>query len=315
MKLIFRYFWLFVFLTFFVSFFSKSTYAIDGCFCGNGSSCYSDGCTRKPMKADGTIDYGLCGSAGCGGAYNCCYNTDSVDANRYFCTQQPPCCAEMVKRNDPEACCWPERGYCHPFYCSKVSRPEKCGWYWSFHGEMSGRPQGYGCTKGTSAADLQPVFGLPAGVPGGGGTQPTAPPQPTSIPTIRPTQYIPPTDMPTSIPTQYVPPPTTYIPPVVQPTNFNIIAPTQYVPPVNNPVYPTTAPNNTSISFPSFALPSLTFPTINTEPLKISARNTIVQSEKVLNIPSEAIGKITQLDNSLETMIKGWIEKLVGMIK
>lgn len=294
---------------FFVVYLPSTKAAIPGCFCDGSSSCYSDGCTRKTIKADGSIDYGLCGSAGCGGAYNCCYNTDSVDANRYFCTQQPPCCADMVARNDPEACCWPERGYCHPFYCSKVSRPEKCGWYWSFHGEMSGRPQGYGCTKGTSAADLQPVFGLPPGV---GGTQPTTPPQPTSVPTRppapTPTQYIPPTSIPTSIPTQYTPPPTTYIPPVSQPTHFNI-APTQYIPPTDNPVvYPTTPPPN------SFSLPSLSLPVINTEPLKRSAKNTIIQSEKVLNMPAEAVNIVTQLDNSLEVTLSRFIENLINKI-
>jgi len=280
--------------------------AIPGCFCGGSSSCYSDGCTRKTIKADGSIDYGLCGSAGCGGAYNCCYDTNGVDVTKYFCIQQPPCCADMVARNDPEACCWPERGYCHPFYCNQVSRPERCGWYWSFHGEWSGRELGYGCTKGTSDADLKPVYGLPAGVPGA--THPTSPPQPTKIPTAKPTQYIPPTVIPTSIPTQYTPPPTTYIPPPSQPTNFNI-APTQYIPPTNSQViHPTSPPS-------SFSLPSLSLPVINAEPLKRSAKNTIIQSEKVLNIPSEAVNKITQLDSSLEAIIKRWIENLINKAK
>jgi len=145
-------------------FLPQKVWAIEGCFCGPSSSCYPDGCTRKTIKDDGTIDYGLCGSAGCGGAYNACYDTNSVDANRYFCLQQPPCCEEMAKRNDPEACCWPERGYCHPEYCKQVSRPEKCGWYWRWHDNIPdwmARPYGYGCVRGTSADNLQPVCGIP----------------------------------------------------------------------------------------------------------------------------------------------------------
>jgi len=157
---------------------------------------------------------------------------------------------------------------------------------------MSGRPQGYGCTKGTSAADLQPVFGPPPGV---GWTQPTTPPQPTSVPTRppapTPTQYIPPTSIPTSIPTQYTPPPTTYIPPTDNPV-----------------VYPTTPPPN------SFSLPSLSLPVINTEPLKRSAKNTIIQSEKVLNMPAEAVNIVTQLDNSLEVTLSRFIENLINKI-
>jgi len=284
--------------------------AIPGCFCGGSSSCYSDGCTRKTIKADGSIDYGLCGSAGCGGAYNCCYDTNGVDVTKYFCIQQPPCCADMVARNDPEACCWPERGYCHPFYCNQVSRPERCGWYWSFHGEWSGRELGYGCTKGTSDADLKPVYGLPAGVPGA--THPTSPPQPTKIPTAKPTQYIPPTVIPTSIPTQYTPPPTTYIPPTVPPV-VPTSPPSQFTIPTNPPL-PTQMPTVFTAPKQGFAFPSWKLPVLNTEPLKIIAKSTIIQSEKVMNIPSEATNKIIQLDSSLEFAITSFIQKLIADI-
>lgn len=288
MNIVLRNFFLLFIFFFFFTLSPTTIHAIDGCFCSESSSCYPDGCTRKTIKSDGSIDYGLCGSAGCNGAYNCCYNTDSVDANRYFCTQQPPCCAEMVKRNDPEACCWPERGYCHPFYCEKVSRPEKCGWYWSFHGEMSGRPQGYGCTKGTSAADLQPVYGLPPGVGGA-----------TTVPTRKPTQYIPPpTAIPTIIPPTTVPSPyliPTVIPLIILPT----ISPTQYIPPTLA-VFPTVNPSPAPSSF-------------NVAPLKLGLKNSIVQSEKILNVPAEAVNKIVQVDLVIENTINKLIEEIVSI--
>lgn len=232
-----------IFLGFFLFVLSKNIWAIEGCFCGSGSSCYPDGCTRKTIKNDGSIDYNLCGSAGCGGAYNACYDTNSVDANRYFCLEQPPCCEEMVRRNDPEACCWPERGYCHPEYCKQVSRPEKCGWYWQWHDnipEWMARPYGYGCVRGTSRENMEPVFGLPKIA--GGGSTPTS--KPTIIPTQKPTEISVPTKQPT---------PTTLLIPTErnQPTKI-VPSPTRFNLPINTP---TTLP---STSFPSSFFPSPT---------------------------------------------------------
>lgn len=279
--------------------YSISHAAIPGCFCDSSSSCYSDGCTRKTIKSDNAIDYGLCGSAGCGGAYSCCYDTNSVDANRYFCTQQPPCCFDMVARNDPEACCWPERGYCHPFYCNQVSRTEKCGWYWVYHGGAS--ENGYGCTKGTSSENLKPIYGIPAGVPGG---QPTQPP-PTSIP---------PTTQPTVIPPTSIPTPTTVIIPTyaAQPTN----PPTR--PPIINPTQvprkPTTSPSlqPTNTELPINIGNGVFQSKINNSitDLKINIIKTAIASKKVLDLPKYAGNKIISLDQQLEIYINNFIRQL-----
>ncbi|NCO89273.1 hypothetical protein AUK04_03480 [Candidatus Roizmanbacteria bacterium CG2_30_33_16] len=295
MKKIFFKISAFVFFLFSIFYFLPpiSYASIPGCFCDASSSCYPDGCTRKPIKNDGTVDYGLCGSAGCGGAYNCCYDTNSTDANRYFCTQQPPCCLDMVARNNPEACCWPERGYCHPFYCQQVSRPEKCGWYWSYHEGWSEREFGYGCTKGTSAANLQPVFGLPAGISGGQPTtSPTQPPQPTNIP-------------PTSIPPTAIPTPTKIIIPTTIPTRAT-----------NFPTYPPLI-NPTKI-MPTASLPQVTFginafiSSINNSiaNIKISIAKTAIASKKILDLPSYAGNKILSLDQHLEMFMNELIEQI-----
>jgi len=204
-----------------------------------------------------------------------------------------------------KACCFPEIGYCHPFFCAKVGNPSGCGHYWKWHGNVPDwMAKGYGCMIGTSEENMKPLYGLPAGVPGGGQTTL----EPTTVPpTSEPTQYIPPTEEPTTAPTSFTPPPTTYVP-HVSPVTFDIPSDRDVVPtniPAINPTIPT--PNNLS-----FSLPSLTLPSINIEPLKKGLKNTIVQSEKVLNIPAEAANKITQLDSSLETMINNFIKNLFG---
>lgn len=222
------------------SHFNNKSFAIEGCFCGPNSSCYSDGCTRKTIKGDGSIDYNLCGSAGCGGAYNACYKTDSVEVNRYFCLEQPPCCEEMVRRNNPEACCWPERGYCHPNYCEKVSRPEKCGWYWRWHDnipDLMRSLNGYGCVRGTSPNSLEPVYGLPKIASDGFSPSllPSFNPTPTKQITFQPTDTIIPTPSFIRIPTDiiiptpvtppiYTPPPIyTYTPPPIYNFKENLL--------------------------------------------------------------------------------------------
>lgn len=223
-------------------FFNFNLLAIDGCFCNKKSSCYSDGCTRKTIKDNGSIDYSLCGSAGCGGAYNACYDTNSISANRYFCIEQPPCCEDMVRRNDPEACCWPERGYCHPDYCKKITRKEKCGWYWQWHDvpDLMSRPYGYGCVRGKSAETMEPVFGLPKII------QDTVVPTVTIKPTLEPTRVI--TNQPIN-----------YISPTTKPLIFPSFTPTPFINKITEvPIYvlsPTI--KDVPIFFPNFIKPSI----------------------------------------------------------
>ncbi|MCL4374621.1 hypothetical protein M1523_02030 [Patescibacteria group bacterium] len=283
---------------------SSPVSAISGCFCGANSSCYSDGCTRKTIKGDGSIDYNLCGSAGCGGAYSACYQATDVEyteVGKYFCTQQPPCCKDMVERNDPEACCWPERGFCHPYFCAQVSRPEKCGWYWTFHDGMTNREQGYGCMKGPDANHLTPNFGLPPGVPGAG--QPTTPP--TTAPTATPTKTAVATTAPTHSPITTSSP--TVKPGTASPNPTNrpaMTIPTGAVADQNT----TQTNDHIAINNPlqNFVI-KLPQSQIIKERMKIAA----VSSAKILDLPGYLAGKIINLDRQLENFIN---EKLIQLI-
>jgi len=157
------------------------------CFCWGDGRCYGDGCERKPLQ-DGSLQWSLiCQNDFCGGRpYGMCYDSNSTDVNRHFCIDQPSCCEEMLRHNEPgstgnpEGCCWPERGYCHPYYCEQMGRPEQCGWYWEYHAGSS--ESGYGCTIGNSPSSLSPIYGLPtfllsltpgASTPTNTGTAPT----------------------------------------------------------------------------------------------------------------------------------------------
>lgn len=138
-----------------------------GCFCFGNDKCYPDGCERKPLQ-DGNLQWeAICRNDFCGGRpYGMCYDSNSDDVNEHLCISQPSCCEEMLRhdepggRGDPQACCWPERGYCHPFYCDQLTRPEQCGWYWQYHAGAS--ENGYGCTQGTGPEDLSALYGLPS---------------------------------------------------------------------------------------------------------------------------------------------------------
>lgn len=161
------------------------------CFCWGDGRCYGDGCERKPLQ-DGSLQWSaICQNDFCGGRpYGMCYDSNSTDVNRHFCIDQPSCCEEMLRHNEPgstgnpEACCWPERGYCHPYYCDQMGRPEQCGWYWEYHSGVS--ENGYGCTIGSSPSNLNPLYGLPTFLltltPGAATATPTntaTPPTPT----------------------------------------------------------------------------------------------------------------------------------------
>lgn len=310
-KIIFLGFFLFLFVL------NQKALAIEGCFCGGGSSCYPDGCTRKTIKDDGSIDYNLCGSAGCGGAYNACYDTNSVEANRYFCLEQPPCCEEMARRNDPEACCWPERGYCHPEYCKQVSRPEKCGWYWEWHDNIAdwmARPYGYGCVRGTSPQNMEPVFGLPKIA--GGGAAPTS--TPLVIPTKKPTEILIPTNRPT---------PTSIPIPTEEGRTIRIIpSSTRFNLPI---ITPTTPP----ISFPNFFVPSPTKFIPMVTPFKIALKENLISavknikegfqqlriktkiaSKKIVDPPKKLFFELIEIDRKLENYLNERIIFLTSRI-
>ncbi|PJC32428.1 hypothetical protein CO051_03250 [Candidatus Roizmanbacteria bacterium CG_4_9_14_0_2_um_filter_39_13] len=294
--------------------------ATSGCFCNDQDKCYPDGCTRKPIKSDGTIDYGRCAQAGGNAPYGQAYDTNSVEANRYFCIQQPPCCAEMFRRNDPEACCWPEKGYCYPnAYCTgEMKANNNCGWYWDFYDGAT--QNGYGCMKGDSPSTMQPVFGLPAVA---GGSQPTNTPnpQPTSTPALTNTPVptntsVPPNPTHTTAPSQptNTPPPTNTpfpnapIPTNQQPTEVANIEPS-YNPQPTNPSLPT----NTPYTFPTIEIKSpkeLAREVINPE----SIQNLESSTEKVFNAPKEGLNTIKRADQKLERTAHSWIEKVRAFI-
>jgi len=273
--------------------------AAPSCNCNDPNKCYSDGCTRKPLQGDRFEWEAVCKDDFCGGRYagNCFEHTEPA-AEQYFCVSQPPCCADMAKYNDPEACCWTERGYCHPFYCDQVSRPEKCGWYWTYHAGMSERPNGYGCTKGTSDADLQPIWGLPPGVPGGNVA-------PTAIPTR---------------PSATNPPPAATRPPQ-QPTQ----RPPNQPQPTQKPNVPTSA-NNVPIIFPTTAPPppSLLSKILSSLPkpsmpnVGVQTKIVLLKTAPLLDDVGSAGKKITSLDREMEKTLNDFLSQfftsIVGFI-
>jgi len=277
----------------------SSTQATSGCFCNDQDKCYPDGCTRKPIKSDGTIDYGRCAQAGGNAPYGQAYDTNSVEANRYFCLQQPPCCAEMFRRNDPEACCWPEKGYCYETYCTaETTVNNNCGWYWKFHDNAT--PNGYGCMKGESPSTMQPVFGLPATAEGGQPTAtptpPTQPPTnpPTAVPTSKPNE---PTYTPSPTSTQNNPTPTTSaLRPTIAPTRSN--APAIILTPTSTPIK-FRAPNIEFVSPKEIAKRVI-------NPENIMFLNS--KTEKALKLPSDIFDSIIALDNQLENYVNGIIQ-------
>jgi hypothetical protein len=300
MKLFIFQVFFFVFLLLF-SRISHTAFAINGCFCDESSSCYPDGCTRKTITADGTVNSDLCKTAGCGGAYNACYEAGGVETSevgRYFCIQQPPCCKDMVEKNDPHACCWPERGFCHPYLtCSKIDNQQQCGWYWEYHDGASNSQQGYGCARGT-AGNLQPIFGLPAGVPGGQATATQTPTHaPTTIPTTRPTI------IPTEIPIQTNNFPTN--PPIINPTNI----------PAAELDFPTSNNSTSPVDFPSPITIGISHIRILVDDsvtnIKVLALDTIVASEKTLDLPNSLGKNILSRDQQLELFINDLFRQII----
>lgn len=281
MKLVYLSFFSFLIIisVFFVIGVSAST---EGCFCNSLSSCYPDGCTRKTITNDGSINYDLCRDSGCNGAYAACYNTSNAEVTRNFCLQQPPCCADMVKRNDRQACCFPEIGFCHPYFCNQVGNAGNvgCGHYWEYHDNApEWMAKGYGCVIGTSAESLKPIFGLPPGVPGAGANAPI------------------PTEIPIDLPTN---------PPIFTPVP---IPPTKYIPPTQRDILPTNPP----IVIPTvgFSLHFLQLPTVNTRPLKREIKSIVIHSEKVTAIPLDIINLVIHADQSFENAIRRFIFKLM----
>lgn len=260
-----------------------SVYGTNNCFCNANSSCYADGCTRKTIKNDNTIDYGLCVSGGCSEPYSACYKAADVEHTNigpYYCVSQPPCCADMVARNDPEACCWPERGFCHPTSCAKVTRPEKCGWYWTFHDGMTNREQGYGCVKGLNANSLIPNFGIPLGVPGGNIT--VVPTRAPLSPTARPTQVSP------QVPTAPFAATETPVPTFAAAT---IIPTTIFFPTTEN-----TDANKT-------ATPQDVFIRKKAQQMKNNMKIAIIKSEGIFSLPVYVFNAVARADSALELLV------------
>lgn len=281
--------------------------ATSGCFCNDQDKCYPDGCTRKPIKSDGSIDYNRCTQVGGNSPYGQAYDTNSIEVGRYFCLQQPPCCAEMFRSNNPEACCWPEKGYCYPTYCTPETKANNnCGWYWEFHD--SATPNGYGCMKGDSPSTMQPVFGLPAIASSGSAPTSTPKPQVTETPQPKSTSTIAP-HQPTSTaaPTSPSRPTNTLTPTYRQPTYRVDPNPTSYQPPQ---VDPTETPNPK--------------PTIHIKSPKELAREVInpeniqklnSSTKKILDTPKEGLNTIKQADQKLENTANSWIERIRIFIK
>lgn len=234
----------------------KSKAAWDTCRCFDPNHCYEDQCTRNVVKSP-----------------NVCYDYPDdgplpMDGSP-LCTHTPPCCTDMVARNNSQICCWIERAFCLQSQCKQLTRNhDHCGWYWSNHGIP-----GYGCT-GLNQTPIPPT------------NPPTQPPaSPTSTPV--PTQFY-----PTQFPT---------------PTRFN--QPTYSPPqnPTGRPVYqPPTTIHQPTANKPTFSLPYIKFTgltkQINMSWKKIN-QTISFQVQKTLDIPERLFWKIIYYDRLLESKI------------
>lgn len=253
------------------------------CNCTDPDNCYPDGCSGKVINENNTFDDSRYDQV--------CKNINfgwppAIDLQKHFCSiRQPDCCADVYKYKDDRFCCFVERWFCHPSLCVGVSGNGDCGKYWNVPDEYKNNPGSYGCIQWTDPNAKTPFWGLPPGLPEG--AQPTVP-VPTAIPIIYPTSP-PPQDIP---PTEYIPPP--------EPTTF-VIPPPQDLP------LPQVTPQTDK---PLFSLPSFILPTIETAKIKMNVKNTIIKSEKVSQIPSDAASTIIQWDKSFEALIVQYIQSL-----
>lgn len=256
---------------------TESKASWDICRCFDPTHCYEDQCTRNVVKAP-----------------NVCYDYPDdgplpMDASP-LCTHIPPCCIDMVERNNSQICCWIERAFCLPSQCKQLTNNrDNCGWYWSDHGIP-----GYGCTTVN-----QPVI------------------QPTTIPspTLKPTKPFAPTA--TSIP-----PSSSVAKPTLLPTNTTtvvpIIKPTQTSTPLNINSQPTNKQSVEKQSAP-FQSPSLNIPIIKLETrdfiIKLAERGKITgykikyEASKILDIPKIIFLRLTYYDRLLEDTINGFFLK------
>ena len=154
--------------------------ASEVCKCTDDDVCYPDGCSRKPKSDNNTFDEAryddVCKQFDPG------YRMPEPLFQHYCAVRQPDCCFDIYKYKESRLCCWQERYVCHPSLCEGSSGGDGCGKYW---GVPRDDWNDYGCVKRDSnnRDEIIPKYGVAPGLPGGGGgTNPTATPQPTSIP-------------------------------------------------------------------------------------------------------------------------------------
>ena len=235
----------------------------------------------------------------------------------------PLCCYKLEETGDPEACTWPERGYCHPTQCAAVSG-KTCG-----GGDCRcGSPIISYCKSDGCITSSSQIPYIPLSVRLGQGATPTS--TPTSIP---PTSTPRPTTPPaaTATPTQGVIPTATPTQPQSNPTGQ--ITPTSALPTQPGSTTaptaaftPTTAPttnNNPPESFPT-SIPEATStptpaPTMDIKTPKELAREVITYERvetlnKVTELPLTAVktsvNTVKSYDHKLELFVESWIFRI-----
>lgn len=118
----------------------------------------------------------------------------------------PLCCYKLEETRNAKACAWPERGYCHPRQCDKISGDKL----------LCSHGIGYWCKKDCGISDKYQIPYIPfyQRVNNNLQTTPTNPPPsptPTSIFTLTPTSFFPsptypliPSENPTPTPTPFL---------------------------------------------------------------------------------------------------------------
>ncbi|MBP9691379.1 hypothetical protein KBD81_04845 [Candidatus Woesebacteria bacterium] len=266
------------------------------CKCTDPTMCSPDGCSRVPKSPSNTFDEGrydnVCNQFDPG------YRMPDSIIQYYCSVQQPSCCEDIYRYKDDRLCCFQERWSCHPSFCEGVTQGNgDCGKYWHIERQDWNT---YGCVQRGANGQIEGMWGLPPGLPGGSQPTNTPAPQPTAP---QPTNTRPPqqpttaNQQPTATiqPTRYNPAPTS----ASQPTTF-IQPTTDYQLPTTYVTQTTALPTPVPIEFKSPK--ELAQEVINPE----SVTKLSTATEKPLNAPKKIFTTIENIDSSIEAQVDKW---------
>jgi len=240
------------------------------------------------------------------------YNyTDADDCWNHRCDwgmckgEVPLCCYKLEETGNAKACAWPERGYCHPRQCDKISGDKL----------LCSHGIGYWCQKDCGISDKYQIPYIPF-EQRVSSSQPNPPSNPTPTPTSTPTPTLTPTPTSTPYPTS------PFFSPTPTPASFNIPTAPQPSPSPTNPSYDMIIPTS---SFPQISLyqekkpGSLLIPNINLpipkinlpiSQIKYQLKYTVFSLKKILDLPKVIFEDIRRLDKKMEEEINQKIKNI-----